>query len=145
VADYQDAPWSCHIQVAPASVITTQDKATEEDAILRARTQIYDGLGNMGDLTVAQRITQAKNAFEPVLKLAGQSSRHCKTAYAFLVELENRLKMNNTNAPLVCVRMTAVDSALSQNANYMGINFANRKRKRSSNRKKNTEWDQKEV
>jgi len=65
----------------------------------------------------------AINAFEPVLKLAGQSPRNCKTTCAFLVELENRLKRKNANVPSVCVRMTAVDSSLSQNANYMGINL----------------------
>jgi len=116
LSDYEDAPWSRHIRVAPASVLTNptiSNNSSEEDAILRARTQIYDSLGSMGELSVAQRITTVRNSFQSCLNLAAQSARNCKMNCVFLVELENRLKVKNANAPSVCVRMTAVDSSLS--------------------------------
>ena len=47
LSDYEDALWSWHICVAPASVLTNPiaNNSSEEYAILRARTQIYDSLG----------------------------------------------------------------------------------------------------
>ena len=46
-----------------------------------------------------------------------------------------RSPKDDANAPLVYVRMTVVDSSLSRNANYMGVNFANQLRKRKPMRK----------
>ena len=65
--------------------------------------------------------------FEPCLKLGAQSAKNCKMACAYLVELENRMRIGGgTQTPSLPVRMTAVDSALSRNVNYMGVNLANR-------------------
>ena len=78
-----------------------------------------------------------RNNFEPCLKLAAQSSRHCKLACAYLLELQNRLRMVNMKTPSFGLKMSAVDSSLSRNAIFLGINLSNRtgiiSRKRKSN------------
>ena len=127
LADYDDAPWSSHMRIAPAGQSSEPTSSSTEDAILCARTQIYDSMGSMTELKEAQQITKIRSMFEPCLKLGAQSPRNCKMACAYLVELENRMRIGGgTQTPSLPVRMTAVDSALSRNVNYMGVNLANR-------------------
>ena len=109
----------------------------EQDAILRSRTQIFDSLSNMSELKQSQRIVVVRNEFEPCLKLAAQSSRHCKLACAYLLELQNRLKLVDMKTPSLAIKMSAVDSSLSRNANYLGINLANRTGRMAQKRKAN--------
>ena len=78
-----------------------------------------------------------RNTFEPCLKLAAQTPRQCKLVCEYLIELENRLKMGRSKTPYLCVKMSAADSSLSKNANYVGINLANRSNKLTRKRKLN--------
>ena len=138
LADYEDAPWSHHFRITPATVdnsVLGVENNSEHGEILKARTQIFDSLSNMSQLQQSQRIVLVRNNFEPCLKLAGQSARQCKLACAYLIELQNRLKMVNMKYPSLCLKMSAVDSSLSRNANYLGINLANRNSSKSKKRK----------
>ena len=138
LADYEDAPWSRHFRITPATVdnsVLGVENNSEHGEILKARTQIFDSLSNMSQLQQSQRIVLVRNNFEPCLKLAGQSARQCKLACAYLIELQNRLKMVNMKYPSLCLKMSAVDSSLSRNANYLGINLANRNSSKSKKRK----------
>jgi hypothetical protein len=138
LADYEDAPWSIHFRITPATVdnsVLGVENNSEHEEILKARTQIFDSLSNMSQLQQSQRIVLVRNNFEPCLKLAGQSARQCKLACAYLIELQNRLKMVNMKSPSLCLKMSAVDSSLSRNANYLGINLANRNSSKSKKRK----------
>ena len=91
----------------------------------------------MSELKQSQRIVVVRNEFEPCLKLAAQSSRHCKLACAYLLELQNRLKLVDMKTPSLSIKMSAVDSSLSRNANYLGINLANRTGRMAQKRKAN--------
>jgi len=126
LADYDDAPWSSHMRIAPARPSFEPTSSSTDDAILRAQTQIYDSMGSMNELKEAQRITKIRSMFEPCLKLGAQSPKNCKMVCAYLVELENRTRIGGTQTPSLPVCMTAFDSALTRNVNYMAVNLANR-------------------
>ena len=90
LSDLKNAPWSHHFRIAPATVddhVLRMEHSSEQDAILTARTQIFDSLSNMSELQQSQRIVVVRNNFEPCLKLAAQYSRHCKLTCAYLLEL----------------------------------------------------------
>ena len=83
MVDYEDAPWSDIMRVAPAGIdhgnISTNTES-DRDVMMQARTQIYDSLGSMKDMTKAQRITKIRNVFNPCLQLAAMSPRNTKMA-----------------------------------------------------------------
>ena len=92
MVDYSDAPWSEFLHVDPAGLMvesTTRNSNSDDDVIARSRSEIYDRLGDMGQLSVAQRIAKVRDVFQPVQKLAGQSAQNTKMKCAYLVELEN--------------------------------------------------------
>ena len=124
ISDYENSPWSHHFRIAPAIVddsVLGGEHPSEQDAILRARTQFFDSLSNMSELKQSQHIVAVRNNFEPGLKLAVQLSRHCKLACTYLLELQNCLRLIDMNTPSLAIKMSAVDSSLSRNAIFWAL------------------------
>ena len=86
--DYEDAPWSHHIRVAPVTVggsVLLPKDSLGQYTVLRAHTQFFDSLGSMAELKEMQQIVTVRNSSEPCLKLAAQTPRQCKLAYKYLI------------------------------------------------------------
>ena len=139
MVDYSDAPWSSYFHVAPIGVpvrpeTSGNDSSKEgEMCIARARTEIFDNLGDFGNLSAAQRISKLQETFQGVQKIAAKTTRDTKVACAYLVELENRLKNQTPYKASVSIRTTAVDSACSRYSTQMLKNHAKKPKKRKAN------------
>lgn len=141
MADFSDAPWSSHYQVQPAGVSSTPLTFSTQDsgdaAILQARTEIFDRLGDMTNWKQARRVTHLRDIINPLVKVASSSSRNCKYACAYIIELENRLRRSCLEQPTVFLRATsAVDGALNRYGKHMLPKNTERKELRRRKRRK---------
>jgi len=89
------------------------------DIIRKVNGEIFDKLGDFGNMSVAARINKIRQFSAALEKVVSKTSRRTKVACAAIVETTNRLGSIDIYKPNVCIKPSALDKALGRHAKNM--------------------------
>jgi len=87
--------------------------------IRKVNGEIFDKLGDFGNMSVAARISKIRQFSAALEKVASKTARGTKVACAALVETTNRLGSIDIYKQNVCIKPSALDKALGRHAKNM--------------------------
>jgi hypothetical protein len=78
----------------------------------RANSEIFDKVGNLGNISEAQRIHKMREQFHKLEKIAIRSVQSTKYAICSIIEVTNQLGSLSVSSSNSNIHVTAIDKAL---------------------------------
>jgi len=100
----------------PTSIASAQDpdplsNIKLEDTMRCFNSEIFDKIGNLGNISEAQRIKKMREHFHKLEKIAVKSARSTKYAICSIIELTNRLGSLSVSSTNSNITVSAIDKA----------------------------------
>ena len=135
LSDYKDSPYYYSPHLEPTSNVTVQDplsNITLDDTMGRANSEIFDKIGNLGNISEAQRIHKMREHFHKLEKITVRSVQSTKYAICSIIEVTNRLGSLSVLSSNSNIHVTAIDKALRRHQkhslkNASALNYLKRK------------------
>ena len=143
LSDYKDSPYYSltHLEPTATSVTHAQDTLSDitlSDTIRRHNSEIFDQIGNLGNISEAQRIHMLREHFNKLEKIAVRSVKSTKYAICSIIETTNRLGSLSLSSSNSNIQVNAIEKALHRHQkhslkNGSALNYLKRKATTSSN------------
>jgi hypothetical protein len=110
LSDYKDSPYNYSPHLVSTSNVTVQDPSrnvTLDDTMRRANYEIFDKIGNLGNIPEAQCVHKMREHFNKLEKIANRSVQSTKYAICSIIEVTNRLgslSVSSSNRHLGAIR-----------------------------------------
>ena len=116
----------------------TLSNITLSDTIRRHNSEIFDQIGNLGNISEAQRIHMLREHFNKLEKIAVRSVKSTKYAICSIIETTNRLGSLSLSSSNSNIQVNAIEKALHRHQkhslkNGSALNYLKRKVNASSN------------
>ena len=135
--DYKDSPFYSLTQLEPTSISSAQNpdlmsNIKLEDTMRCFNSEIFDKIGNLGNISEAQRINKMREHFYKLEKIAVKSVKSTKYAICSIIELTNRLGSLSVSSTNSNITVSAIDKALHRHQkhslqNLSPLNYLKRK------------------
>ena len=143
LSDYKDSPYYSltHLEPTATSVTHAQDTLSDitlSDTIRRHNSEIFDQIGNLGNISEDQRIHMLREHFNKLEKIAVRSVKSTKYAICSIIETTNRLGSLSLSSSNSNIQVNAIEKALHRHQkhslkNGSALNYLKRKATTSSN------------
>jgi hypothetical protein len=135
--DYKDSPYYSLTQLEPTSISSAQNPDPMstiklEDTMICFNSEIFDKIGNLGNISEAHRVQKMREHFNKLEKIAARSVQSTKYAICSIIEVTNRLVSLSVSSSNSNIHVTAVDKALRRHqkhslTNASALNYLKRK------------------
>ncbi len=121
LSDYKDSPnYSCsHLE--PTSNVPVQHplgNITLDNTMRRANSEVFDKIGNLGNISEAQRINKMREHFHKLKRILVRSVQSTKYAICSIIEVTNRLGSLSVLSSNSNIQATAIDKALGRHQKH---------------------------
>ncbi len=135
LSNYKDSPYYYSPHLEPTSNVTVQDPSsniTLDNTIRCANSEIFDKIGNLGNISEAQRIHKMRLQFNKLEKIALRSVQSTKYAICSIIEVTNQLGSLSVSSSNSNIHGTAIDKALRRHQKHLlknasALNYLKRK------------------
>jgi hypothetical protein len=112
--DYKDSPYYSLTQLEPTSISSAQNpdpmsNIKLEDTTRCFNSEIFDKIGNLGNISEAQRINKMREHFYKLEKIAVKSVKSTKYAICSIIELTTRLGSLSVSTTNSNITVSAID------------------------------------
>jgi len=135
--DYKDPPYNSLTQLESTSIASAHDpdplsNIKLEDTMCCLNSEIFDKIGNLGNISEAQCINKMRENFQKLEKIAVKSTRSTKYAICSIIELTNWLGSLSVSGTNSNITVSAIDKALHRHqkhslTNLSALNYLKRK------------------
>ncbi len=142
--NYKDSPYYSLTNLEPTAATTdtsAQDtliNITLSDRIRRHNSEIFDQIGNLGNISEAQRIHKLREHFNKLEKIAVRSVKSTEYAICSIIEVTNQLGLLSLSSSNSNIQVSAIENALHCHQkhslqNGSALNYLKKKVNASSN------------
>ncbi len=135
LSNYKDSPYYYSPHLEPTSNVTAQDplsNITLDNTMRHANSEIFDKIGNLGNISEAQRIHKMREHFHKLKKIAIRSVKSTKYAICSIIEVTNQLGSLSVWSSNSNIHVTAIDKELRRHQKHLlknasALNYLKRK------------------